>query len=116
MRLKRLGPKVRRLGKTPVPPKGASPTGGDLWVRMEALKGEDPKAPGFRKRLGALLQEAKARWESLTPRERQQIVTLLAGLLSLLPLGRLGRVGWLLKALGPESKVVLTLLLRLLKR
>ncbi|WP_240307650.1 hypothetical protein [Thermus caldifontis] len=113
MRLKRFGPKARRVGKPSTHPQAAPPLGGNL---LEALKGADPKAPGFRRRLTALLQEAIARWENLTPRERQQMVTLLAGLLSLLPLGRLGRAGLLLqRALGPEGKVALSLL-RLLRR
>ncbi|MFN4071577.1 MAG: hypothetical protein ACK4HT_08550 [Thermus caldifontis] len=117
MRLKRFGPKARRMGKPLVPPKEASPTGKDLLVRLETLKEEDPVTPGFRKRLAALLQEAKACWENLTPRERQQLVTLLAGLLSLLPWGRLGRASLLLqRALGPGGQVALSLLLRLLRR
>lgn len=117
MRLKRFGPKARRMGKPQVPPKEASPTGKDLLVRMETLKEEDPIAPGFRRRLAALLQEAKARWESLTPEERKQILSLLAGFLSLLPLGRLGRAGFLLqRALGPGGQVALSHLLRLLRR
>ncbi|RTG93585.1 hypothetical protein CSW21_07550 [Thermus scotoductus] len=79
--------------------------------------GEDPMTPGFRRRLSALLQEAKARWGNLTPEERRRLLSLLAGLLSLLPLGRLGRVGLLLeKALGPGGQVAFSLLLRLLRR
>ncbi len=117
MRLKRFGPKARRMGKPQVPPKETSPTGKDLLVRMETLKEEDPNTPGFRRRLAAWLQEAKVRWESLTPEERKQILSLLAGLLSLLPLGRLGRAGFLLeRALGPGGQAALSLLLRLLRR
>ncbi|WP_240030523.1 hypothetical protein [Thermus scotoductus] len=126
MRLKRFGPKARRVGKPRVQPKEASPTGGGLLVRMETLipphpglrqGGEDPMTPGFRRRLAALLQEAKARWGNLTPEERRRLLSLLAGLLSLLPLGRLGRVGLLLeKALGPGGQVAFSLLLRLLRR
>lgn len=117
MRLKRFGPKASRVGKPSTHPQAEEPLGGNLLVEVEALKGDNPKAQGFRRRLTALVQEAIARWENLTPRERQQILTLLAGLLSLLPWGRLGRVGLLLKkTLGPEGKVALSLLLRLLRR
>ncbi|WP_216640865.1 hypothetical protein, partial [Thermus scotoductus] len=64
-----------------------------------------------------MLQEAKARWGNLTPEARRRLLSLLAGLPSLLPLGRLGRVGLLLdKALGSGGQVAFSLLLPLLRR
>lgn len=91
--------------------------GEDLLAKAEGLRKEDPKTPGFRERLHALLQEAKARWESLSPEERKRLLALLGGLLTLLPWGRLGRIGVLLqKATSPQAQALLRLALRLLKR
>ncbi|WP_232822458.1 hypothetical protein [Thermus sediminis] len=89
----------------------------NLLRAAEGLRGEDPKAPGFRKRLHALLLEAKARWESLSPEERKRLLALLGGLLALLPWGRLGRIGVLIQgATSPQAQVLLRLALKLLKR
>ncbi|WP_240695461.1 hypothetical protein [Thermus tengchongensis] len=110
MRLKRFSGRVRRVVR-----KEASR--GDLLAQAEALKGEGGRAIGFPRRLLGLLREAQRRWGSFSPEERQRFLALLTGLLALLPLGRLGRVGWLLKrAAGPEGQALLGLLLRLLKR
>ncbi|WP_245563362.1 hypothetical protein [Thermus antranikianii] len=89
----------------------------ELLAQMEALKQENPKDPGFHKRVIALVQEAYDRWNSLPQEQKQAILASLTTLLSLLPAGRLGRVGLLLKkALGPEGQLALAALLRLLKR
>ncbi|WP_051946896.1 hypothetical protein [Thermus amyloliquefaciens] len=70
--------------------------------------------PGLRKRVLAWLREAKALWQSLPPELRRQI---LLGLVALLPWGRLGRAGPLLKRMaGPGGQLALALWLRLLKR
>lgn len=117
MRLKRLAPKARRMGRPQAQTPKTLQTEGNLLVRLEALKGENTKAPGFWERARALLREAKARWENLSPEERQRLLSLLIWLLALLPPGRLGRVGLLLqKALGPGGEVAFSLLLRLLRR
>lgn len=89
----------------------------ELLAQMEALKGENPKDPGFHERVIALVQEAYARWHRLPQEQKRAILASLTPLLSLLPWGRLGRVGLLLKrALGPGGQLALALLLRLLKR
>lgn len=86
-------------------------------MAAEGLRREDPKSPGFKERLRALLLEAKVRWESLSPEERERLLALLGGLLALLPWGRLGRIGFLLqRAASPEAQALLRLALRLLKR
>ncbi|GLV48088.1 hypothetical protein TJA_12450 [Thermus sp. LT1-2-5] len=73
------------------------------------------KMPGPRKRPGRkpFLKEA---WDRLSPEERRRLVEGLFLLLSLLPLGQLGRVGaWLKFLAGPGGQVAWGLL-RLLKR
>ncbi|WP_448568885.1 hypothetical protein [Thermus sp.] len=88
----------------------------DLLLWAERLRGVDPRTPGFRERLRALLLEAKARWESLPPEERKRLLALLGGLLTLLPWGRLGRIGVLIqRATSPQAQALLRLALRLLK-
>jgi type II secretory pathway component PulM len=88
----------------------------DLLLAAEGLQREDPKSPGFRERLLALLLEAKARWESLSPEEKRRLLALLGALLSLLPWGRLGRIGALFqRATSPQAQLLLRLALRLLK-
>lgn len=110
MRLKRFSGKVRRVVRKRTAP-------GGLLARAEALKPEGAKAPGFRDRLLGLLEEARRRWDALAPEERRRLLGLLLGLIALLPQGRLGRVGWLLKrAAGAEGQALLGLLLRLLRR
>lgn len=130
MRLKSFNRKVRRVGSTDAKPgegiQDAAPlqaqAGGrvsseELLAQMEALKGENPKDPGFHRRVIALVQEAYARWNSLPQEQKQAILTSLTTLLSLLPWGRLGRIGLLLKkATGPGGQRALAVLLRLLKR
>jgi type II secretory pathway component PulM len=97
-----------------VEPKGPAK---DLLAQAEGLRGVDPSTPGFRERLLALLLEAKARWESLSPEEKRRLLALLGALLSLLPWGRLGRIGALLqRATSPQAQLLLRLALRLLKR
>ncbi|MCS6868018.1 MAG: hypothetical protein NZ846_06505 [Thermus sp.] len=109
MRLKRFSGRVRRVVKGT----GQQATE-KLWQLAEDLRGEDPKAPRFRERLLTLAQLAKERWENLSPEERQRLFHLLKGLVLLLPLGRLGPLGSLLKraaSLGDPD--LLALLLRL---
>jgi type II secretory pathway component PulM len=88
-----------------------------LLPKRKASGGEDPRTPGFRERLLALLLEAKARWERLSPEEKRRLLALLGALLSLLPWGRLGRIGALFqRATSPQAQLLLRLALRLLKR
>ncbi|WP_234507005.1 MULTISPECIES: hypothetical protein [Thermus] len=57
-----------------------------------------------------------ARWQNLPPEERKKVVEGVFLLLSLLPLGRLGRIGaWLKVVAGPGGQAAYTLF-RLLKR
>ncbi|WP_018111562.1 hypothetical protein [Thermus igniterrae] len=70
---------------------------------VDGVRGKSPKAL-----LQRALDLAKEGWERLSPEERQQLLFLL---LSLLPWGRLGRLG---RLLGRAE--VLWTLLRLLKR
>jgi len=89
----------------------------DLLAQAEGLRSVDPSTPGFRERLRVLLLEAKARWESLSPEEKGRLLALLGALLSLLPWGRLGRIGALLqRATSPQAQLLLRLALRFLKR
>ncbi|WP_243094522.1 hypothetical protein [Thermus thalpophilus] len=72
------------------------------------------KMPGPRKRPGRKPFFLEA-WGRLSPKERRQLLEGLFLLLSLLPLGRLGRVGaWLRFMAGPGGQVALGLF-RLLK-
>jgi hypothetical protein len=89
----------------------------DLLAQAEGLRGVDPSTPGFREKLLALLLEARARWERLSPEEKGRRLALLGALLSLLPWGRLGRIGALFqRATSPQAQLLLRLALRLLKR
>ncbi|GAB5603032.1 hypothetical protein FJNA_15570 [Thermus sp. FJN-A] len=112
MRLKRFYGKVRRVARKKV----EAPV--DLLAKAEALRKEGASAQGFRERLLALVAEARRRWDALRPEERAQLLSHAMALLSLLPAGRLGRLG-LLAAKGAKlgaGKEVLSLLLKLLKR
>ncbi len=98
MRLKRFKGKVR----------------GKVGATGEAL---GAGVPGFRERLLALVVGARRRWEALSPEEREGLLSQAIALLSLLPLGRLGRWGLLL-AKGVQlgaRKEVRSLLRKLLK-
>lgn len=106
MRLKRFSGRVRRVEQGEAPIK-----------ELLALEREDPRTPTFREHLLGLIQKSRRYWEALSPEDRQRLLFLLSELVALLPAGRLGRVGWLLKrAAGPKGQAILSLLLRLLKR
>jgi hypothetical protein len=86
----------------------------DLLAQAEGLRSVDPSTPGFRERFLALLLEAKARWERLSPEEKRRLLALLG---ALLPWGRLGRIGALLqRATSSQAQLLLRLALRFLKR
>ncbi|WP_347240619.1 hypothetical protein [Thermus sp.] len=108
MRLKRFGGKVRRVVRKRA----------DLLAEAEALRKEGTSAQGFRERLRALVEGAQRCWETLSPEEREGLLSQVMAFLTRLPAGRLGRLG-LLVAKGAQlgaKKEVLSLLLKLLKR
>ena len=112
MRLKRFKGKVRRVARKKV----EAPV--DLLAEAGALHKEGAGAQGFRERLRALIEGAQRRWEALSLEEREQLLSQITALLTLLPAGRLGRLG-LLAAKGAQlaaKKEVLSLLRKLLKR
>ena len=112
MRLKRFNGKVRLVARKKV----EAPV--DLLAEAGALHKEGAGAQGFRERLRALIEGAQRRWEALSLEEREQLLSQITALLTLLPAGRLGRLG-LLAAKGAQlaaKKEVLSLLLKLLKR